>query len=791
MPKKKSERTEDEREVYNALYTDLIPRCRDFYNQAGKKNIITQVNFIAKPAFISVLRDLTYDRWGNFLKEYERVSNVLNSSAPIQDKVNACDEFFDDYTTVPQLIVGLGQKLLDISDDVNSAVEAAYIKNINTYRNMGGIETPCADMVIYLVTLGLLPSDMVTKNLDKKAYGILNSESIEIGPEAKKLNDDNITTSLVVLPEVSVSPKTVPKVVIPPKPKPLESLARDFAKQILSHCSNTIESQGQSIDDILNHLYNDEKINNRITEQLQQVISSVPDFRSTLSSLVDYIDCQTDLLPYLRSKSGPLTGSALYNSVATFINKVFQCVADSGGSPEKFKSCLEGGVKTETAEEAAIAAESRYRSDLEYYTVEGVNDIITKTGQPPFESYSQVEQFLTYIGKLMNQFGITTKDYQKLSGICQAKKSEIEEILDKIPEEGKKQLISALASISSLPKPAMDSAISALDKIVQIGNQVPDKEAYYSTMVKLLNNVVSLSKDVNASLKRLDSFLTYLNKTIAEPEKRERILWTMASDSDYVIESITRLLTSTTPSPPTTAPPPKPAPTQEEVREEREKAEIKTISTRDDLVTLIMKIKQARNLPVTEVILPEGGLNGYGEPFLYFVDTENPSNLESGDHYLISHRPDEIYLIDDSTEFGRNLIRQFNDIVMRIRSKYRTSIIGTNIVLFYVTFSYQSQYIDKIFIFHPTDTDKFATTALIYDKDTLPAEFYSDLFIDVNDIDDIHILVDKSRNHVRQIMVISAQSNLVKGHIYKVTKAPNGIEFTEWGEYSSGSKTKR
>jgi len=788
MPRKK--RLEEESQVYNALL-DLIPRCRDVYNKAGKKNIITQVNFIGKPAFISVLRDLTYGRWDNFLEEYKDVSNVLDSSAPIQDQVDACDEFFDDYTTVPQLIVGLGQKLLDISDDVNSAVEAAYIKNINTYKNMGGIETPCADMVIYLVTLGLIPPEKVTKNLDKEAYGILMNE--DIGPKAGELNDENITSRLVILPEVPVSPKTVPKVVTPAKSTHLEGLAIDFAEQILFHCSDTIKSQGQSVEDILNHLPYD-----RIAEQLQQVISRVPDFRSTLGSLVDHIDCQTDLLPYLRSKSGPLKGVSLYNSVATFINKVFQCVADSGGSPEKFKSCLEGGVKTETAEEAAIAAESQHRSNLEYYTVEGVNDIITKTGQPPFESYSQVEQFLTYIGKLMNQFGITTKDYQKLSGICQAKKSEIEEILDKIPEEGKKQLISALASISSLPKPAMDSAISALDKIVQIGNQVPDKEAYYSTMVTILNNVVSLSKDVNASLRRLDSFLTYLNKTIAEPEKRERILSTMASDSDYVIESITRLLTSSTSPPPTTAPPPKPAPTQmkeevrEEVREEREKAEIKTISTRDDLVTLIMKIKQARNLQVVPLsLVGVGDLRGYYEPFLYFVDTENPSNLESGDHYLISHRPDEIYFIDDSTEFGRNLIRQLNDIVMRIRSKYRTSIIGTNIVLFYVTYSYPSQYIDKIFILHPTDTDKFAPTSLIYDKDTLPAEFYSDLFVDVNDIDDIHVLLDKSRNHVREIIVISAQSNLVKGHIYNVTRAPNGIEFTEWGEYSSGSKTKR
>jgi hypothetical protein len=785
MPRKKrNDRTEDERAVYNALL-ELIPGCRDVYNKAGEKNIITQVNFIGKPAFISALRDLTFGRWEKFLEEYKDVSNVLNSSAPIEDKVEACDEFFDDYTTVPQLIVGLGQKLLDISDDVNSAVEAAYIKNINTYKSMGGIETPCADMVIYLVTLGLLPPEKVTKDLDKEAYGILNLESENIGPEVAQLNDENITSRLVVLPEVSVSPKTVPKVVTAAKPTGLKGPAIDFAEQILFHCSDTIKSQDQSIEDILNHLDYD-----KIAGQLQQVISSVPDFRITLASLVDYIDCQTDLLPYLRSKSGPLKGVALYNSVTTFINKVFQCVADSGGSPDKFKSCLEGGVKTETAEEAAIAAESQHRSNLEYYTVEGVNDIITKTGQPPFESYSQVEQFLTYIGNLMNQFGITTKDYQKLSSICQAKKSEIEEILDKIPEEGKKQLISTLASISSLPKPAMDSAISALDKIVQIGNQVPDKEAYYSTMVTILNNVVSLSKDVNASLRRLNSFLTYLNKT--EPEKRERVLLAIAENPDYVIESITRLLTPTTSPPPTTAP--KPAPTQmkEEVREEREKAEIKTISTRDDLVTLIMKIKQARNLPVVQVFLPGvGGLNGYSEPFLYFVDTENPSNLESGDHYLISHRPDEIYLIDDSTEFGRNLIRQFNDIVMRIRSKYKTSIIGTNVELFYVTFSYQSQYIDKIFIFHPTDTDKFAPTALIYDKDTLSAEFYSDLFIDVNDIDDIHVLVDKSRNHVRQIIVISAQSNLVKGHIYKVTKAPNGIEFTEWGEYSSGSKTKR
>jgi len=789
MPRKKRlDRLEEERQVYNALL-ELIPGCRDVYNKAGKKNIITQVNFIGKPAFISVLRDLTFGRWEKFLEEYKDVSNVLNSSAPIQDKVEACDDFFDDYTTVPQLIVGLGQKLLDISDDVNSAVEAAYIKNLNTYKSMGGIETPCADMVIYLVTLGLLPPEKVTKNLDEEAYGILQHESENIGPEAGKLNDENITSRLVVLPEVSVSPKTVPKAVTPSKPTPLEGLARDFAEQILFHCSDTIKSQGQSIDDILDKLPYD-----RIAGQLQQVISSVPDFRTTLASLVDHIDCQTDLLPYLRSKSGPLKGVALYNSVATFINKVFQCVADSGGSPDKFKSCLEGGVKTETAEEAAIAAESQHRSNLEYYTVEGVNDIITKTGQPPFESYSQVEQFITYIGNLMNQFGITTKDYQKLSGICQAKKSEIEEILDKIPEEGKKQLISALASISSLPKPAMDSAISALDKIVQIGNQVPDKEAYYSTMVKLLNNVVSLSNDVNASLMKLNGFLSYLNKTMAEPEKRERILSAIVADADYVIDSITRLLTSTTSPPPTTAQPPKPAPTQmkEEVREEREKAEIKTISTRDDLVTLIMKIKQARNLQVATTFLPGvGGLNGYSELFLYFVDTENPSNLESGDHYLISHRPDEIYLIDDSTEFGRNLIRQFNDIVMRIRSKYKTRIIGTNVELFYVTFSYQSQYIDKIFIFHPTDADKFAPTALIYDKDTLPAEFYSDLFIDVNDIDDIHVLVDKSRNHVRQIIVISAQSNLVKGHIYKVTKAPNGIEFTEWGEYSSGSKTKR
>jgi len=787
MPRKK--RLDEESQVYNALL-DLIHNCRPIYRKAGKDNIITHGSFIEKPAFVSVLRDLTFGRWNKFLEEYKDVSDVLNnSSAPIQDKVNACDEFFDDYTTVPQLIVGLGQKLLDISDDANSAVDAAYIKNLNTYKNMGGIETPCAYMVIYLVTLGLLPPEKVTKDLDKNAYEILKNESINIGPQAEKLNDENITQRLVVLPEVSVSPKTVPKAVTAAKPTPLEGLARDFAEQILFNCSDTIKSQDQSVEDILNHLPYD-----RIAEQLQQVISRVPDFRTTLASLVDYIDCQTDLLPYLRSKSGPLKGVALYNSVATFINKVFQCVADSGGSPEKFKSCLEGGVKTATAEEAALAAESQHRADMEYYTVEGVNDILEKTGQPPFESYSEVEQFLTYIGNLMNQFRITTKDYQKLSSICQAKKSEIEEILDKIPEEGKKQLISALASISSLPKPAMDSAISALDKIVQIGNQVPDKEAYYSTMVKLLNNVVSLSEDVKASLMRLNSFLTYLNKSITEPEKRERILSAMASDSDYVIESITRLLTSTTSPPPTTAPPPKPAPTQmkEEVREERENAEIKTISTRDDLVTLIMKIKQARNLPVVQVFLPGvGGLNGYDETFLYFVDTENPSNLESGDHYLISHRPDEIYLIDDSTEFGRNLIRQLNDIVMGIRSKYRTSIIGTNIELFYVTSSYQSQYIDKIFVLHPTDTDKFAPTALIYDKDTLPAEFYSDLFIDVNDIDDIHILVDKSRNHVRQIIVISAQSNLVKGHIYKVTKAPNGIEFTEWGEYSSGSKTKR
>jgi len=782
MPKKK--RLDEERQVYNALL-ELIPRCRDVYNKAGKKNIITQANFIGKPAFISALRDLTYGKWDKFLEEYKDVSNVLNnSSAPIQDQVDACDEFFDDYTTVPQLIVGLGQKLLDISDDVNSAVEAAYIKNINTYKNMGGIENPCADMVIYLVTLGLIPPEKVTKNLDKEAYGILMNE--DIGPKVGELNDENITSHLVVLPEVSVSPKTVPKVVTPAKSTHLEGLAADFAEQILFRCSDTIKSQDQSVEDILNHLPYD-----RLAEQLQQVISRIPDFRSTLASLVDYIDCQTDLLPYLRSKSGPLKGVALYNSVATFITKVFQCVADSGGSPDKFKSCLEGGVKTETAEEAVTAAESWHRSDMEYYTVEGVNDIITKTGQPPFESYSQVEQFLTYIGNLMNQFGITTKDYQKLSSICQAKKSEIEEILDKIPEEGKKQLISALSSISSLPKPAMDSAISALDKIVQIGNQVPDKEAYYSTMVTILNNVVSLSKDVNASLRRLNSFLTYLNKT--EPEKRERILLAIAENPDYVIESITRLLTPTTP-PPTTAPSPKPAPTQmkEEVEEERENAEIKTISTRDDLVTLIMKIKQVRNLPVVPIFLPGvGDLNGYDEPFLYFVDTENPSNLESGDHYLISHRPDEIYLIDDSTEFGRNLIRQFNDIVMRIRSKYRTSIIGTNIVLFYVTSSYQPQYEGKIFILHPTDIDKFAPTALIYDKDTLPVEFYSDLFIDVNDIDDIHVLVDKSRNHVRQIIVISAQSNLVKGHIYKVTKAPGGIEFTEWGEYSSGGKAKR
>ncbi|MFP3203249.1 MAG: hypothetical protein RXR43_13835 [Sulfolobus sp.] len=51
----------------------------------------------------------------------------------------------------------------------------------------------------------------------------------------------------------------------------------------------------------------------------------------------------------------------------------------------------------------------------------------------------------------------------------------------------------------------------------------------------------------------------------AEPEKRERILSAIAENPGYVIESITRLLTSTTS--PTTAP--KPAPTQEEVREER------------------------------------------------------------------------------------------------------------------------------------------------------------------------------------------------------------------------------
>jgi hypothetical protein len=222
MPRKKRlDRTEDERAVYNALL-ELIPGCRDVYNKTGKKNIITQVNFIGKPAFISVLRDLTFGRWEKFLEEYKDVSNVLNSSAPIQDKVDACDEFFDDYTTVPQLIVGLGQKLLDISDDVNSAVEAAYIKNINTYKSMGGIETPCADMVIYLVTLGLIPSEKVTENLDKEAYGILQQESENIGPEVAQLNDENITSRLVVLPEVSVSPKTVPEVVTAAKPTGLK-----------------------------------------------------------------------------------------------------------------------------------------------------------------------------------------------------------------------------------------------------------------------------------------------------------------------------------------------------------------------------------------------------------------------------------------------------------------------------------------------------------------------------------------------------------------------------------------
>jgi hypothetical protein len=36
MPRKRLDRLEEERQVYNALL-ELIPGCRDVYNKAGKK----------------------------------------------------------------------------------------------------------------------------------------------------------------------------------------------------------------------------------------------------------------------------------------------------------------------------------------------------------------------------------------------------------------------------------------------------------------------------------------------------------------------------------------------------------------------------------------------------------------------------------------------------------------------------------------------------------------------------------------------------------------------------------
>lgn len=816
MAKKK--RLEEESEVYNALL-ELIIQCKGIYMQMNIDNALLHIN--PSQSFVSVLRDLTYGRWDSFLKEYERANEVFDSGN-INEGLAVCNKFFDDAKTTPELIAYIGKKLLGLSDDTNSAVEALYLKNIELFKQLGGKENQYVDLLIYVVTLGLIPPQTLydVNEVSIRASQILASRSYEIGPKAEYINDTNVTSNLVDLSKIfklpspsvtspqppstpSVSESKLPQPSVTSPPASMKDLAEILSSLILSHCSQTIKSQGLDVSDIYYNLPLD-----KIAGQIKHYEGKVSDFGTVAKKFVDYIDCETDFSPYLKSTSGSvLRGAALYNSVASFINKFVQCVGESGELEDKFKKCLEGGVQ-KSEEEEAEKYEITHKQNEEYYALEGVNDILTKVGQPPFETYSDLEQFITYIGNLMKSYGVTTKDYQKLQTILEKKKSEIEEILDKIPENERKQLLSALANISSLPQPAMQTAISALDKIVEIGKQIPNSGEYYSVLLTLFNNVLILSNNVTMSLGRLNAFLNSLNKRLSNPQERERILGLMAENPNYVIESVTKLLTQ-----PEQAVEHQPSIMPQKPIISAPSPEINLISTREQLISLIMRIAGQPQ----HIMIPQGTPKPYPAPSitqyidvygyriiaLYVVDTDNPSNLESGSHYLIFSKPKEIYEIDMSSEFGTKFVSLLNEKVKMVRDKYKTNVIGTTIEFIYVTnatkreyipgtFSLKivEEYVNKVLVLLPKEVDAYAPIVFAYDQDTLPDAYYSDIFVDILDVDNVHLLLDKSRDGIHTIIVVSTQSDLTESKIYKVEKVENEIRFVYWGEYS-GKKAKR
>ena len=770
MPGKK--RIHEEREVYNRLLT-LIFTCKDLYSRNNVNNALTKVT--PDPAFVSVLRDLTFGRFDNFFDLYDSVNKVLvDPSSTTEMKIDACNEFFDEAETIPELIAYMGSLFLDMPEDVAAKVDEVYYKNLDEFKKSGGVENQFTDLFIYLLTIGALPtSKYAPVPPDVDARTILNLESPEIGPRVNNLDVDHLTPITITVQTPKVSPPSKPAITPEETPSSyFEEDAEIISSRILSHCSNTLKSLGYSISQIESGLPID-----KIADDIKEASKKIVDFRSTATSLIDYIDCDVDLKPYLYSKSGePLKGISLYNSIYAFIQKFVSCVGSSGGNPEKFKECM-GGKKEKSEEVVQEEAESTYKSNVEYYTVEGVNDILTKVGQPPLESYDQVKDFLTYIANLMKQYGVSTTDYKKLSTVFQVKKSEIDELLSKVPEPQRKELVSIVTSITKLPEPAMKVAVTTLDKIVQVGSQLKDNQAYYDTMLKLLNNAFSLSNNVTVSLTRLNSFLSYLNKTVTDEEKREKIITMLAENPDYVIQSVTTLLQ-----------PPKPKEEEkkkEEVQPEEEipveTEEQNVIATRDDLVGLIMKLKNKFRIQEVSKVIPGFG-EVYGIPagVFYFSDTENVADLSSGTPYIIAG--DELYTIDTSTDFGLTLANELNQKVYAIRSMKRVNIIGTNIIFFYVTKSlWRSDVQGRIFIFTSKEYDWTAPYYLIFDKDTLPPTYYDDLFIDRLDVDDIHVLADRA-THIDRIIVISAQENLMRNRIYKIQRTPSGIEFIEWGE---------
>jgi len=845
MPKK-SNKTNEERLLYDSLYNSLIPLCTVIYRTAdSKNNVVAQrklnngisnlVSTASMAAFAALCNNCTdyANKLNEYAKRVDQLYKIINmQSSSLGEAVEICNEVFDNYETDPEFIIGVGQKLLDLSDDIVDEISSLYytnIKNIEEKLNVDLKYTFSYDLMVFLITIGVLKPNQVGFRFDMNDASVsrlFKTNVIDlIYANSRDITDTNITQHLVYIDDAMLSglskveqptntsktppPSNVEKPLeTPPPPASTTSSSsissHSYAKligfTILDICGDTIDNNNRL--HYLTSLLRDPSFTKPIDQYIESL--QLPDSKNDVIALLDNIDCKV-LLSYLSSNGNMLSGVALANRFAFVIKHAAYCT--KYGNPEQFKKCFETAEPHEknTVTEEEMEAIQQHQEDIERAEFTDVmGELLEEEGLTPVENYKQASDLVKYFASLMKRYGVNTTNYyelsKKLSYSNLSTLSSVKEEIDKLPlndrEKAEKFIVNLLAMFShyNLTSAAREQLFHALNIIVLEAISSPDPGKFISVLSGLTMNILNVDKSEQVKL------LTMLNRiveyTLSYPVlEQESIINSLSLTLDKLIEykqkypefsstylktALAKMLASLEGTVSSHEEMPTPSqessvtvqPKQVETNEEKVQAEPE-IENGIPVVTRQDIVDYIKTGSPCSFVIEGHKISGQCSSILYMKISD--LNLV----FLPFKR--QIYVLPND-KFGDEASKNFEALVKNVRNVYaEKGIVGTKLGLMLVSDGGNILPKGALFPFIPfmRPTMISMNPVYVYTPQTLPIAYYHTKFIDMVDFDEDSHLLYSDVNH--DILLIGT-GKFSKGDVVELYMTMEGPKLGLWGE---------